>query len=48
MSAIARYFHHAGYAVSGYDRTPSALTAALEKEGIAIHYDDNPAAVPAA
>ena len=47
MSAIARYFKHAGYAVSGYDRTPSALTAALEHEGIAVHYDDNPAAVPA-
>ena len=46
MSAIARYFHHAGYAVSGYDRTPSALTAELEAEGIAVHYDDNPATVP--
>ena len=46
MSAIARYFHHAGFAVSGYDRTPSALTAELEAEGIAVHYDDNPAAVP--
>ena len=47
MSAIARYFHHAGYVVSGYDRTPSALTAALEREGISVHYDDNPSAVPA-
>lgn len=46
MSAIARYFHHAGYAVSGYDRTPSALTAALEAEGIAIHYEDRPEMIP--
>ncbi len=46
MSAIARYFKHAGYAVSGYDRTPSALTAELEAEGIAVHYDDRPDLVP--
>ena len=46
MSAIARYFKHAGYAVSGYDRTPSALTAQLEAEGIAVHYDDRPDLVP--
>ena len=46
MSAIARYFHHAGYPVSGYDRTPSALTAELEQEGISIHYTDDPSAVP--
>lgn len=46
MSAIARYFHHAGYAVSGYDRTSSALTAALEAEGIAIHYEDRPEMIP--
>ena len=46
MSAIARYFHHAGYAVSGYDRTPSALTAALEAEGIVIHYEDRPEMIP--
>ena len=46
MSAIARYFHHAGYAVSGYDRTPSALTAELEAEGIAVHYEDRPDLVP--
>ena len=46
MSAIARYFNHAGYKVSGYDRTPSALTAALEKEGIEIHYQDRPDLIP--
>ena len=47
MSAIARYYHHAGYLVSGYDRTPSKLTAALESEGIAIHYEDRPDLIPA-
>ena len=46
MSAIARYFHHRGFAVSGYDRTPSALTHALEAEGIAVHYDDDVTAIP--
>ena len=42
MSALARYFHHHGYTVSGYDRTPSALTHELEAEGIAITYIDDP------
>ena len=46
MSAIARYFNHAGYRVSGYDRTPSALTTELEAEGIAVHYDDRPDLIP--
>ena len=41
MSALARYFHHRGYAISGYDRTPSALTKELEDEGIAIVYGDD-------
>ena len=40
MSALARYFHHLGYPVSGYDRTPSPLTRELEKEGIYITYID--------
>ena len=30
MSAIARYYKFKGVAVSGYDRTPSDLTHALE------------------
>ena len=42
MSALARYFHHLGYAVAGYDRTQSPLTLELEKEGIAITYNDDP------
>ena len=32
MSAIARYFKRKGMEVSGYDRTPSALTSALAGE----------------
>lgn len=40
MSALARYFHHCGYTVSGYDRTPSALTKELEEEGLKITYKD--------
>ena len=47
MSAIARYFKFKGLEVSGYDRTPSPLTAELESEGIAVHYDDRPDLVPA-
>lgn len=48
MSALARYFLHEGYAVAGYDRTPSALTAELEREGAAVHYDDDPVLIPEA
>ena len=40
MSALARYFHHKGFTVSGYDRTPSDLTRELEAEGITVTYDD--------
>ena len=46
MSAIARYFKKQGYEVSGYDKTPSPLTAQLEKEGIKIHYTDDVSAIP--
>ena len=46
MSAIARYYNHAGYNVSGYDKTPSKLTAALEQEGISIHYTDDISFIP--
>ncbi len=40
MSAIARYFLHEGKQVGGYDRTRTALTERLEKEGADIHYED--------
>jgi UDP-N-acetylmuramate--alanine ligase len=46
MSAIARYYHAKGFKVSGYDKTPSPLTAALESEGIEVHYEDNTDYVP--
>ena len=46
MSALARFFHRRGDTVSGYDRTPSPLTAELEAEGIPIHYEDRPADLP--
>ncbi|MGE5448337.1 MAG: UDP-N-acetylmuramate--L-alanine ligase [Bacteroidales bacterium] len=46
MSALARYFASQGIAVSGYDRTQTELTLQLEKEGIAIHYKDDPDELP--
>lgn len=46
MSALARYFHKKGCQVSGYDKTPSPLTARLEEEGMTIHYEDNPNLIP--
>lgn len=47
MSAIARFYNTLGYKVSGYDKTPSAITAALESEGVAVHFEDRPDLVPA-
>ncbi len=38
MSAIARYFNGQGLPVSGYDKTKTPLTEALEAEGMTIHY----------
>ena len=46
MSAIARYYNAKGFKVSGYDKTPSPLTEALESEGIEVHYEDNTDYVP--
>ena len=46
MSALARYYKFKGFNVAGYDRTPSDLTAELEKEGISVHYEDRPDLVP--
>src|SRR5688572_13704438 len=47
MSALARWFMKKGLKVSGYDRTATALTAALEAEGMVVHYDDNVQSIPA-
>lgn len=41
MSALARYFHHIGVEVSGYDKTPTQLTSELENEGISITFSDS-------
>lgn len=47
MSALERYFLSQGFFVAGYDRSPCTLTRELEKEGVQIHYDDNPELIPA-
>lgn len=47
MSALARWFQQEGYAVAGYDKTPSPLTDALEEEGMKVIFTDEVAAVPA-
>lgn len=46
MSALARWYHHSGCRVSGYDRTPSPVTRALEEEGIPVHFEDNASLLP--
>lgn len=46
MSAIARYFIRKGLVVAGYDKTPSALTHQLEREGMLIHYEENVDEIP--
>lgn len=46
MSALARWFNQQGKMVAGYDRTPTTLTAELEKEGIKIHFEDNISLIP--
>ena len=40
MSALARYFLEHGVQVSGYDKTPSEITEALEQEGAQIHFSE--------
>lgn len=46
MSALARYYRSLGYAIAGYDHTPSPLTRQLENEGMSIHYEDSPELLP--
>lgn len=41
MSALARFFNFHGKQVSGYDKTRTALTDELEKEGIVITFEDS-------
>jgi UDP-N-acetylmuramate--alanine ligase len=40
MSALARYFKSVGAVVSGYDKTPTALTDQLQQEGIDVVFED--------
>ena len=46
MSALARWFQQEGYAVAGYDKTPSPLTDALEAEGMQVMFTDAVDSVP--
>jgi len=46
MSALARWFKQEGYAVAGYDKTPSPLTDALEAEGMQVIFTDAVDSVP--
>jgi UDP-N-acetylmuramate--alanine ligase len=45
MSALARYFISNGINVSGYDKTPSAITQSLEELGVQIHFTDDMTAI---
>lgn len=47
MSALARWFRHNGKVVSGYDRTQTRLTDALQSEGISVHFEDDIQAINA-
>lgn len=46
MAALERYFLSKGRKVARYDRTPSELTDALEKEGVEITFTDDVATIP--
>ncbi|GAB2605472.1 UDP-N-acetylmuramate--L-alanine ligase [Spirosoma areae] len=48
MSALARWFQVNGYEVAGYDKTPTALTNALQAEGMTIHFSEDIDQIPAA
>lgn len=48
MSGLAQYFLGQNKNVSGYDRTPSALTSRLESLGATIVYEDNIDNIPEA
>ena len=46
MSGLARYFHHQGASVCGYDKTSTPLTQAMADEGIEITYEDEAIVIP--
>jgi len=46
MSALARFCLHQEMQVYGYDKTESALTKQLTKEGVSIYFEDSEASLP--
>lgn len=46
MSALARWFRKKGSRVSGYDKTETALTKDLSREGIDVHFADSVESIP--
>ena len=46
MSALARFAVKKNLAVFGYDKTQTALTATLEKEGADITFEDSVSSLP--
>jgi UDP-N-acetylmuramate--alanine ligase len=46
MSALARYFLAGGFAVCGYDRSESLITAELSEEGCNISFEDDLDSLP--
>lgn len=41
MSALARYFMRHGCVVSGYDKTETEITNALQSEGASVHFSED-------
>ncbi len=48
MSGLARYFHHLGCDVCGYDKTSTELTTELHKEGMEVVFEDREDLIPTA
>ncbi|MDB5140199.1 MAG: murC [Mucilaginibacter sp.] len=46
MSGLARYFHHLGCVVCGYDKTSTDLTNDLHNEGIRVVFEDSASYIP--
>lgn len=46
MAALERYYLSKGIKVAGYDKTATALTDALIKEGVEISFDESVEAIP--
>ena len=46
MANLVRYYLRHGAATGGYDRTPSDLTSALEKEGAILTFTDSEDEIP--